>query len=147
MTWRCNPPGTSYPVVNNQPIVTHPQSMPSTLPNASQGAFRNTGYPGSCVWYVLDQTHDSFSHLYPYAAQMDMAARQDGYTVSSVPRIGAIAVFQPGIQGANPVAGHVGIVRALGGNGSFLLAAMAQPDPWVVTEYWHSSGYGVDFIY
>jgi surface antigen len=46
------------------------------------------------------------------------AARGVGMTVSNLPAVGALVVWQEGVEGANPLTGHVGYVESLTEDGS-----------------------------
>lgn len=108
----------------------------------------NIGYPGSCVWYVFNQRPDIYIPPTPYAKDFTWLAAQQGYATGNYPHIGAIAVFQAGVDGANPVAGHVGIVDAIYPNGTFAIREMAAlAGMWNVDIRIVSNGWGVSFIY
>lgn len=144
LSWLCNP-SQNAPQAPSEGL--SPQNGTAVPLVPVRASLPNPGWPGSCVWYVFQVRPDLRGiPKYPYAAEMALAAHQGGFTVSNVARLHSVAVFQPGIQGANSMAGHVALVVAIRG-GYFLVAGMAQPYSWQVTYVWHQTGYGVSFIY
>jgi len=128
----------------NAPSVTNSYQQPQVY----TGNHPNIGYPGSCVWYVFNQRPDIYLPPTAYAKDFAWVAASQGYATGNYPRVGAIAVFQAGVDGANPVAGHVGIVDAVYGNGTFAIREMAAvAGMWNVDTRIVSSGWGVSFIY
>ncbi len=107
-------------------------------------------YPwGQCTWWAATQRPDIGRHMSGNAWWWPNAAEAQGLATGSDPRVGAVATFQPGIQGASWVAGHVGIVKAVATDGIHFLLTEANfgGGPGVIGERWASAGPGVRFIY
>ncbi len=107
-------------------------------------------YPwGQCTWWAATQRPDIGRHMSGNAWWWPNAAEAQGLATGSDPRVGAVATFQPGIQGASWVAGHVGIVKAVATDGVHFLLTEANfgGGPGVIGERWASAGPGVRFIY
>ncbi len=107
-------------------------------------------YPwGQCTWWAATQRPDIGRHMSGNAWWWPNAAEAQGLATGSDPRVGAVATFQPGIQGASWVAGHVGIVKAVATDGVHFLLTEANfgGGPGVIGERWASVGPGVRFIY
>jgi len=80
------------------------------------------------------------------AANWVYRAREFGWHVSGIPKVGSILVLQPGIQGAYS-AGHVAVVEHLLNNGSVVASSMNWGrNPTVVTDSTFRPGPGVAFI-
>jgi len=112
--------------------------------------YPNIGYPGSCVWYALHERPDIPPVPVPYAYQLAraLANKYPGYHQGTTPQHYALAVFAPGVQGANKVAGHIALVIAVAGDRkTFQVAQMSSPTAWVVSYAWDKAGAGVSFIY
>jgi len=75
-----------------------------------------------------------------------IGATRAGFVVNSYPTVGAIAVFQPGSQGAWGL-GHVAFVTAVSANGWFQVSEMNFPYFGQVTYRWTRTGWGVNFIH
>src|SRR5207253_11161294 len=82
----------------------------------------NEGAAGQCTWWTINEFH-AFSGLYPNliapgnngnAEYWAGNATYNGWTVTSTPRINAIAVFPAGVNGAGSV-GHVASVTNVSG--------------------------------
>jgi surface antigen len=120
----------------------------------------NTFPYGQCTWYAaqaFDRNTDHFGNAKDWLA----SARAHGYPTGSSPKVGAVAVFQPGRSGAGNL-GHVAIVTWIGPAGVFGIREMnrsgvpahdyktgrfswggvGQVDTWV-----GHTGSGVSFIY
>ncbi len=104
---------------------------------------------GQCTWWAALQRPDVGRYMSGNAWWWPNAAEAHGLPTGPDPRVGAVATFQPGIQGASPVVGHVGIVKAVAADGvDFLLSeANFGGGPGVVSDRWASAGPGVRFIY
>lgn len=109
---------------------------------------RNWGYDGTCEWYVLDRFYKQ-AGVYPQvsgnADNFANSAGQSGWTVSDAPRVGSIAVFQPGMNGAGDV-GHVAWVESISGN-QITISEMNFPNPDQVTTRTIDPDNGVQYVY
>jgi hypothetical protein len=78
---------------------------------------RANTYPrGQCTWWAAEryyELHAIFPPAWGNAASWQAGAMRDGWTVSASPIENSIICLQPGIQGANPVFGHVGVVETV----------------------------------
>src|SRR6266550_3156054 len=63
-----------------------------------------------CTTYVANHYH--LPSTYPNAYQWPAWLRKQGWRVDRIPHVGDIEVLQPKVDGANKIAGHVGIVRS-----------------------------------
>lgn len=108
--------------------------------------FSNTAAPGQCTWYAAHIRADLDLRWAGNAHDWAASARARGYTTGALPAVGSIAVFAPGVDGANAQFGHVAIVIATNGS-VFEVAAMAAPTDWVVSDSWHALKSGEQFIY
>lgn len=108
--------------------------------------FADTGMPGECTWYAASRRSDLDLRWAGNAKDWARTAVERGYWVGNTPAVGSVAVFAPGVQGANPQYGHAAIVIAVSGD-RFEVAAMAAPYRWVVSESWHTAQAGIQFIY
>lgn len=77
-------------------------------------------YPwGQCTWWAYVRRHQlglPAGSYFGNGAQWANSARAYGYRVDQTPSVGAVIVFAPGQDGADPVYGHVAIVEAVYGN-------------------------------
>jgi surface antigen len=85
-----------------------------------------------CTWYAEERFHDyvsSFRSAYPSehdflkvsgnAYAWKASARANGWVETSTPMVDSIAVFQPGVEGADSTDGHVAWVTAVRSGGRF----------------------------
>ncbi|WP_345720752.1 Ig-like domain-containing protein [Herpetosiphon gulosus] len=83
---------------------------------------------GNCTWWAKYKRPD-IGNSWGDALGWRNRARQEGFAVDTVARVGAIAVYQPGVYiGQNLWAGsvgHVAYVEAVGANGSFTISDMS----------------------
>lgn len=104
--------------------------------NAMKSGHGCSGYvPGQCVWGVcqwLSWIPDGWGSAYEW----DDNARRQGFTVSNVPKVGAVAQTD---------ANHVGVVTAVG-KGQFKMKDMNCRGPYTICHGWHSTS-GYRFIY
>ena len=136
------------------PPVAPPMASSSHYPHA---IYHNAYYPnaasgdqGGCVWYVLHVRSDLHFPSTSGAGAgpgLLVGAQRYGYTTGNLPAVGAIAIFAPGVDGANGQFGHAAMVVAVGSNGTFEVAAMAAPNHWAISYSWHQVKQGVGFIY
>lgn len=101
---------------------------------------------GQCTWWAIQKRPDLSGSVWGNAWQWAAEARSSGRAVGAVPRVGAIAVFQPGVEGADWY-GHVGYVTAVGSNGWFQVSEMNFYGWARVDLRWAHDGWGVSFIY
>ena len=83
----------------------------------------NEGAAGFCTWWAIEEFH-AYTGVYPdfydpandgNAGYWATDAAYDGWTVTSTPRIASIAVFPPGVDGAD-TDGHAAWVTAVTGS-------------------------------
>lgn len=120
-------------------------------------SFPNYGVPGQCVWYVAAVRSDLDLRGIGAAKDITAAMSQRGYATGTTPAVGALVVYQPNVQGADPVYGHVAIVWQILSNGHFVIREMnrkAVPSLdgtpgglWKVDEWVSWTGPGVSFVY
>jgi peptidoglycan DL-endopeptidase CwlO len=98
-------------------------SAGDTVVTVGQTLSYNEGEPGACTWWAIYVFH-AYTGLYPdffapfndgNAGYWGIDAAYDGWTVTSTPRVNSIAVFPPGVDGAD-YAGHVAWVTAVSGS-------------------------------
>ncbi len=91
----------------------------SSNPGFSSGD-SGLAYPwGQCTWWAYVRRHQLGLPVGSYfgnGGQWANSARAHGYGVDQSPSVGAVIVFAPGQDGADPVYGHVAIVEAVYGN-------------------------------
>lgn len=109
--------------------------------------FANLGYPGYCVYYAQQVRSDLNLSGVGGAKNITWVAASRGYHTGTVPAVGALVVYQPGVQGANSTYGHVAVVTKVNPNGTFYAASMASPTPWVVATHLSWVQWGVSFVY
>lgn len=141
----------------HHPTKTPPPAQHTGYPRAiyHTQTYRNTGDPGSCVWFAMRERPDLYLSGAGSAANLARLARSRGYAVGLLPAVGALVVMQPGVdfaywpsaQYASSVFGHVAYVLAVYPDGSYLMASMASPAKWVVTDWRGRPGSGISFIY
>lgn len=142
------------------PNLIHPGEVLSVCGGAGSGGggqaphaiyhdarYPNYGAPGQCVWYAQAQRPDLNLAGIGGAKDLVWLASQRGYHVGFAPAVGALAVFAPGVDGANLTYGHVAVIRAVYADGSFLVAAMAAPYHWVVSFTRVRMRSGITIIY
>lgn len=109
----------SYQAPANPPSQSHSGGSSSSNPGFSSGDSGNA-YPwGQCTWWAYVRRHQLGLPVGSYfgnGAQWANSARAHGYRVDQSPSVGAVIVFAPGQDGADPVYGHVAIVEAVYGN-------------------------------
>jgi surface antigen len=102
---------------------------------------------GQCTWWAANVRPDIGSVVFGYARQWTWSAQQAGLNTGTQPALNAIAVYQPGVQGAW-AAGHVAHVIGVDPDGvHFTVDEMDYPIPGVVTQRVSQVGPGVEFIY
>lgn len=109
-----------------------------------------TSYFGYCTWYVWYRNQGKPLMQLGSAASWAANAPSRGFAVGRTPRAGAVAVFQPGVEGAG-ANGHVAVVEQVLSGGWFIVSEMnfgANGGGWgrVDWRYAYVTG-GVSFIY
>lgn len=77
----------------------------------------NTYLAGQCTWYVKN-TLPWVGNNWGNAAQWASSAQAAGFSTGYTPQAGAVAVFQPGMDGADPNYGHVAVVDSVNSDGT-----------------------------
>ena len=99
------------------------RAPPSPPPPSSFCAQTQTNcYPqGECTWYAWERRKDlpCFLGSAGHARNWADSAQRCGFEVNTRPAPGAIAVFPPGVQDANPTYGHVAVVEEVNPDGSY----------------------------
>lgn len=110
----------SYRAPANPPSPSHSGGSSSSNPGFRSGDSGKNAYPyGQCTWYVYERRHQlglPVGSFFGNGGQWANSARAYGYRVDQTPSVGAVIVFAPGQDGADPVYGHVAIVEAIYGN-------------------------------
>ncbi len=70
-----------------------------------------------------------------------------GLVVGKTAKVGAVAVFQPGVAGADPTYGHVAYVTTAYTTSTFRVSSMSWEGNCIVSQYDSYVRDGVDFIY
>lgn len=98
------------------------------------------GAAGFCTWWAIEEFH-AYTGVYPdfydpvndgNAGYWATDAAYDGWTVTATPRAASIAVFPPGVDGAD-VDGHVAWVTAVSGP-RIVVSEMNGPAGWGQTD-------------
>lgn len=113
----------SYRAPANPPSQSHSGGSSSSNPGFSSGDSGNAYYYGQCTWWAYERRHQLGLPVGSYfgnGGQWANSARAHGYRVDQTPSVGAVIVFAPGQDGADPVYGHVAIVEAVYGNRVFI---------------------------
>jgi surface antigen len=112
----------------------------STVATTGHTLSYNEGAQGYCTWWAIDQFH-AYTGLYPNffdpanngnAEYWTTDAAYNGWTVTSTPRADSIAVFLPGVNGAESD-GHVAWVTAVSGP-HVTITEMNGPAGWNVVD-------------
>jgi surface antigen len=124
---------------------------PILPPVATRPAVRRSGpnnFPwGQCTWWAANERPDIGSAVIGNAASWLYSARAAGLATGTVPRVGAVVVYQPGAQGA-AWTGHVAYVTSVSPDRvHFTISEMNFPIWGGVTNRTSSTGWGVGFIY
>lgn len=109
----------SYRAPANPPSQSHSGGSSSRNPGFSSGDSGNAYPKGQCTWWAYERRHQlglPVGSFFGNGAQWANSARAHGYRVDQSPSVGAVIVFAPGQDGADPVYGHVAIVEAVYGN-------------------------------
>lgn len=115
-------------------------------PLAADAAPNPFAFP-ECTWWAAQARPDLIGRVWGDAWQWLDEARWSGLPTGSAPRVGAVAVLQPGVEGADGY-GHVGYVVAVDGDTFEVSQTNWWPFPWRVTYRWFVAYPGeVGFIY
>lgn len=123
--------------------------------NASLGIpVSSNNFPyGQCTWWADQRYHYLTGFYIPWSGNAYQwaynATAYPGWVVSSTPHVPSIVVFQPGVQYASSVYGHVGVLEAINPDGSLQtsnmnVAGYAFGTSVTLTNY---AGPGVSFVY
>lgn len=105
-----------------------------------------------CTWWAQEQRQDLpwFGGDSGHALNWASSARAHGFATGTKPVVGAIAVFQPGVQWADEELGHVAYVESVNKDGTFRISERGRDDygNWVYNDQRVvKPGNGVEFIY
>jgi surface antigen len=116
----------------------------------SPAAYAENKYPScNCTWYAQERRQDlpHFDYWSGYALNWGSSARANGFRTGSVPEVGAIVVFQPGVPGVGGY-GHVAYVEQVYSSSSYRISEMGWGSwPCSVNYRTAYTGTGVEFIY
>ena len=101
-----------------------------------------------CTWYAVYKRPE-LGGMRRHAKFWNEDAPKLGFTVSDKPEIGAIAVFQPDEQDADPDFGHVAYVEQVFGDGTYLVSEMGWgkgEKRWLIHTRMAKVGDNVSFI-
>lgn len=141
------------------PIAGGPGSpiYPGTPPGvtAKLGSGNIYGDQRQCTWYADERYHQLTGYWVPWAADARgwlAGAQQSGWdSASQPPNAPSIIVLQPGVQMADPVYGHVGVVEKVNPDGSVTTSDLNWgPTPSArsaVSTVVFRTGPGVDFVW
>jgi surface antigen len=121
--------GTTTPSQpENTPHEPAAPSVPSTGgQGTSNGDFGNRYVAGQCTWYAYNRRAEmgiGTPSLLGNGGEWFWKAPQYGLRVDHSPQVGAALSFLPGQDGADGSFGHVAVVEAVYGNGTFLISEM-----------------------
>ncbi|MHB8619242.1 MAG: CHAP domain-containing protein [Chloroflexota bacterium] len=121
--------------------------MVTPLQAAQAQAAYNHFYWGQCTWWAANVRPDIGARVWGNASNWLASARQAKLPTGTLPKPGAIVVYQPGVQGAWWM-GHVAHVDAVFPDGHhFTVDEMDYPFAGRVTHRVSVTGPGVSFIY
>ncbi len=128
-------PGPSVPPPPDLPVVPQPSSAGAQGLTVGDNPFPS----GQCTFGADELVHDmmvndpgnypaghDYIDIWGNADQWASSAASNGWTVTNTPRLDSVVVFQPGVQGAESL-GHVALVTAVYGNGTFQIHEMNGP--------------------
>lgn len=132
----------------------HTSSSNATAPTGVFHPLAPTGWNtygyGQCTWYANEVEGRRLNGLGDAKSWAVNAAKR-GYAIGTRPRLGAVVVYAPGVQGADKYRGHVAVVWQINPNGTFWIREMnrsangggfGRVDSWLS---WPANG--VTFIY
>lgn len=132
-----------------------PSSSASTAKTANSNLYVNAST--QCTWWAAQRYHDLTGFWVPWTGNANQwygNARSWGWTQSTTPPAGipSIIVLQAGVQGADPVYGHVAVVEKVNSNGSVQASnlnwgttAAQRATKGRIWTFW--PGNGVGFVY
>jgi surface antigen len=132
-------------------IVAKTLRLQQLAPSSSKGGFGAAGNPyefPECTWYAWSRRTD-LPRFAGNALSWAADARADGIPTGTMPVAGAIAVFQPGQDGAFPPYGHVAYVESVSG-GAMTISEMNWGSTYAERSHVHYrtlAWAGVAFIY
>ena len=116
-------------------------------PAEAAGITYNHFYWGQCTWWAAQMRPDIGAVVWGNAWNWLGSAHAAGLPIGYTPKVGAIAVYQPGVEGAWS-AGHVAHVIAVSPDGvHFTVDEMHFPFVGVVDHRVSHTAPGVGFIY
>ncbi|PJM78710.1 CHAP domain-containing protein [Bifidobacterium scaligerum] len=119
---------TVTPSTPSTPTVT--PSMPSTGTGGqgtSNGDYGNAYVAGQCTWWAYDRRKQMGINTPSYLGNGGdwwRTAPSYGLRVDHNPEVGAALSFLPGQDGADGTYGHVAVVEAVNGDGTFVISEM-----------------------
>ena len=127
------PQQPSNPVQPSQPS---PPSVPSTTGQGTHNGDYGNMYPaGQCTWYAYNRRAEmgigTPSYLHN-GGEWYLTAPAYGLRVDHSPQVGAAISFLPGQDGADGSYGHVAVVEAVYGDGTFLISEMNWGGPFLM---------------
>jgi surface antigen len=121
-------------------------AAPASMNSGSLARF----FYGQCTYWANMRYKELTGIYVPWlgnAYQWDYGARSSGWIVSGTPKVSAIIVLQPGVQGAGYY-GHVAIVEHINADGSVLTSNWNWAGNWGnQTNVTFFPGAGVSFVY
>ncbi|MFT8757771.1 COG3942 and LysM peptidoglycan-binding domain-containing protein [Leuconostoc pseudomesenteroides] len=82
----------------------------------------NNSYPfGQCTWYVKASL-GWVGNYWGNAQDWAKSAQTEGYQVNGEAKPGSVAVFSPGLHGADATYGHVAVVEHVNSDGTILIS-------------------------
>lgn len=114
-----------------------------------QSAQSNEFPQGQCTWWASQRYWQLTGDYVPWsgnAYEWAGNAPQFGWSVSSSPQTGDIVCFQPGVQKADSVYGHVAIVESISGNSIYTSNLNFDGNQTTITDATFQTGSGVSFI-
>ena len=119
-----------------QPSPPSPPSVPSTTGQGTHNGDYGNMYPaGQCTWYAYNRRAEmgigTPSYLHN-GGEWYLTAPAYGLRVDHNPQVGAAISFLPGQDGADGSYGHVAVVEAVYGDGTFLISEMNWGGPFLM---------------
>ena len=144
------PSAAAAPAAANvlKPINSTAPAQPIIDRHPAVSAASSNKFPyGQCTWWAAQSRPDIGAAVIGNAASWLYAARAAGLPTGTVPRVGAVVVYQPGSQGASWV-GHVAYVTSVSADGVHFSISEMNYAGWAVVSHRASyAGPGVGFIY
>jgi surface antigen len=123
--------------------------------NASLGIHSGSNnFPyGQCTWWASERYHYLTGYYVEWSGNAFQwaynAPAHPGWVVSSVPHVPSIVVFQPGVQYASSLYGHVAVLEGINPDGSLQTSNMNVYGYGFATVAYltNNAGPGVSFVY